>query len=164
MVKLISEKEKIHDIAKKIKDVKNGFYLGRGIDEKVAREGSLKMKEINYIHTEALPAGELKHGSIALIEKGVLVVAISTNLEMDEKVVSNIKEVKARGAYVVGVCKEGSLVPEVVDDVIQVRDSGELLTPVLAVVGLQFLAYYTSLEKGFDVDKPRNLAKSVTVE
>ena len=137
---------------------------GRGIDEKVAREGSLKMKEINYIHTEALPAGELKHGSIALIEKGVLVVAISTNLEMDEKVVSNIKEVKARGAYVVGVCKEGSSVPEVVDDVIQVKDSGELLTPVLAVVGLQFLAYYTSLEKGFDVDKPRNLAKSVTVE
>ena len=164
IVKLISEKEKIHNIAKKIKDVKNGFYLGRGIDEKVAREGSLKMKEINYIHTEALPAGELKHGSIALIEKGVLVVAISTNLEMDEKVVSNIKEVKARGAYVIGVCKEGSLVPEVVDDVIQVKDSGELLTPVLAVVGLQFLAYYTSLEKGFDVDKPRNLAKSVTVE
>ena len=164
VVKLISEKEKIHDIAKKIKDIKNGFYLGRGIDEKVAREGSLKMKEINYIHTEALPAGELKHGSIALIEKGVLVVAISTNLEMDEKVVSNIKEVKARGAYVIGVCKEGSLVPEVVDDVIQVKDSGELLTPVLAVVGLQYLAYYTSLEKGFDVDKPRNLAKSVTVE
>ncbi|WP_338942920.1 glutamine--fructose-6-phosphate transaminase (isomerizing) [Fusobacterium nucleatum] len=164
IVKLISEKEKIHNIAKKIKDIKNGFYLGRGIDEKIAREGSLKMKEINYIHTEALPAGELKHGSIALIEKGVLVVAISTNLEMDEKVVSNIKEVKARGAYVIGVCKEGSLVPEVVDDVIQVKDSGELLTPVLAVVGLQFLAYYTSLEKGFDVDKPRNLAKSVTVE
>jgi len=164
VVKLISEKEKIHDIAKKIKDIKNGFYLGRGIDEKVAREGSLKMKEINYIHTEALAAGELKHGSIALIEKGVLVVAISTNLEMDEKVVSNIKEVKARGAYVVGACKEGSLVPEVVDDVIQVKDSGELLTPVLTVVGLQYLAYYTSLEKGFDVDKPRNLAKSVTVE
>ena len=161
---LIKEKEKIHEIAKRIKDVKNGFYLGRGIDEKVAREGSLKMKEINYIHTEALAAGELKHGSIALIEQGVLVVAISTNLEMDEKVVSNIKEVKARGAYVVGVCKEGSLVPEVVDDVIQIKDSGELLSPVLAVVALQYLAYYTSLEKGFDVDKPRNLAKSVTVE
>jgi len=160
----IKEKEKIHEIAKRIKDVKNGFYLGRGIDEKVAREGSLKMKEINYIHTEALAAGELKHGSIALIEQGVLVVAISTNLEMDEKVVSNIKEVKARGAYVVGVCKEGSLVPEVVDDVIQIKDSGELLSPVLAVVALQYLAYYTSLEKGFDVDKPRNLAKSVTVE
>ena len=122
------------------------------------------MKEINYIHTEALAAGELKHGSIALIEQGVLVVAISTNLEMDEKVVSNIKEVKTRGAYVVGVCKEGSLVPEVVDDVIQIKDSGELLSPVLAVVALQYLAYYTSLEKGFDVDKPRNLAKSVTVE
>ena len=161
---LIKEKEKIHEIAKRIKDVKNGFYLGRGIDEKVAREGSLKMKEINYIHTEALAAGELKHGSIALIEQGVLVVAISTNLEMDEKVVSNIKEVKARGAYVVGVCKEGSLVSEVVDDVIQIKDSGELLSPVLAVVALQYLAYYTSLEKGFDVDKPRNLAKSVTVE
>ena len=161
---VIKNKNNIHEIAKNIKDMQNGFYLGRGIDEKIAREGSLKMKEINYIHTEALPAGELKHGSIALIEKDVLVVAISTNLEMDEKVVSNIKEVKARGAYVVGVCKEGSLVPEVADTTIQIKDNGDLLSPVLAVVGLQYLAYYTSLEKGFDVDKPRNLAKSVTVE
>ena len=161
---VIKNKNNIHEIAKNIKDMQNGFYLGRGIDEKIAREGSLKMKEINYIHTEALPAGELKHGSIALIEKGVLVVAISTNLEMDEKVVSNIKEVKARGAYVIGVCKEGSLVPEVADTTISIRDNGELLSPVLAVVGLQYLAYYTSLEKGVDVAKPRNLAKSVTVE
>ena len=161
---VIKNKNNIHEIAKNIKDMQNGFYLGRGIDEKIAREGSLKMKEINYIHTEALPAGELKHGSIALIEKNVLVVAISTNLEMDEKVVSNIKEVKARGAYVIGVYKEGSLVPEVADTTIQIKDNGDLLSPILAVVGLQYLAYYTSLEKGFDVDKPRNLAKSVTVE
>ena len=161
---VIKNKNNIHEIAKNIKDMQNGFYLGRGIDEKIAREGSLKMKEINYIHTEALPAGELKHGSIALIEKGVLVVAISTNLEMDEKVVSNIKEVKARGAYVIGVYKEGSLVPEVADTTIQIKDNGDLLSSILAVVGLQYLAYYTSLEKGFDVDKPRNLAKSVTVE
>lgn len=161
---LILDKNKIHEIAKKVKDIKNGFYLGRGIDEKVAREGSLKMKEVNYIHTEALPAGELKHGSIALIEKNVMVVGISTNLEMDEKVASNLKEVKARGAYIIGVCKEGSLLPEVADDSVVIKDSGELLSPVLAVVVLQYLAYYTSLEKGLDVDKPRNLAKSVTVE
>ncbi|CAM3060229.1 Glutamine--fructose-6-phosphate aminotransferase [isomerizing] [Streptobacillus ratti] len=161
---LIKDKHKIHNISIKIKDMKNGFYIGRGIDEKVAREGSLKMKEINYIHTEAIPSGELKHGSIALIENGVLVVAISTNLDMDEKVISNIKEVKARGAYVIGVCNKNSLISDVVDDVIQINSTGTLLTPFLAAISLQYLAYYTSFENGYDVDKPRNLAKSVTVE
>ncbi|WP_073508140.1 glutamine--fructose-6-phosphate transaminase (isomerizing) [Streptobacillus notomytis] len=163
-LELIKNREKIHNISIKIKDMKNGFYIGRGIDEKIAREGSLKMKEINYIHTEAIPSGELKHGSIALIEPGVLVVSISTNLDMDEKIISNIKEVKARGAYVIGVCKKESLVSEVVDDVIQINSTGTLLTPLLAAINLQYLAYYTSLENGYDVDKPRNLAKSVTVE
>ncbi len=161
---IIKNKEKIHEISKKIKDVKNGFYLGRGIDEKVAREGSLKMKEINYIHTEALPAGELKHGSIALIEKGVLVVTVSTVQKMAEKLLSNMKEVKARGAYVIGISTKNNDIKNVSDDMIEILYSGELLTPLLAVIALQYLAYYTSVEKGLDVDKPRNLAKSVTVE
>lgn len=162
--KIIGNKNTIYEIAKIIKDTQNGFYLGRGIDEKIAREGSLKMKEINYIHTESLPAGELKHGSIALIENGVLVVVISTDLEMDEKTVSNIKEVKARGAYVVGVAKKGSLVSEAADKYIEIEDSGLLLTPLTAAIALQYLAYYTAYAKGYDMDKPRNLAKSVTVE
>ncbi|MDY5306163.1 glutamine--fructose-6-phosphate transaminase (isomerizing) [Fusobacterium gastrosuis] len=162
--KIIENKNTIYEIAKIIKDTQNGFYLGRGIDEKIAREGSLKMKEINYIHTESLPAGELKHGSIALIENGVLVVVISTDLEMDEKTVSNIKEVKARGAYVVGVAKKGSLVSEAADKYIEIEDSGLLLTPLTAAIVLQYLAYYTAYAKGYDMDKPRNLAKSVTVE
>lgn len=162
--KIIENKNTIYEIAKIIKDTQNGFYLGRGIDEKIAREGSLKMKEINYIHTESLPAGELKHGSIALIENGVLVVVISTDLEMDEKTVSNIKEVKARGAYVVGVAKKGSLVSEAADKYIEIEDSGLLLTPLTAAIALQYLAYYTAYAKGYDMDKPRNLAKSVTVE
>lgn len=157
-------KRAIQGIARKIKDTKNGFYIGRGIDEKVAREGSLKMKEINYIHTEALAAGELKHGSIALIENGVLVVVIATNLELDEKIVSNIKEVKARGANVVAISKKGSLVKEVADECIEIEDSGDLLSPLLAAIATQYLAYYTAYEKGYDMDKPRNLAKSVTVE
>lgn len=161
---IVKNKNIIKEIAKKIRNTKNGFYLGRGIDEKVAREGSLKMKEINYIHTESLPAGELKHGSIALIEEGVIVVAISTDLEMDEKMVSNIKEVKARGAYVIGVAKKGSLVSDSADEYIEVEDSGRLLTPLAAAIVLQYLAYYTALAKGYDMDKPRNLAKSVTVE
>lgn len=161
---VIENKENIHNIAKKIKSSKNGFYLGRGIDEKVAREGSLKMKEINYIHTEALPAGELKHGSIALIEKDVLVVAISTVLDMAEKMLSNIKEVKARGAYVVGIGLKEMNLETAADETIEISNTGDLLTPLLAVVALQYLAYYTSVEKGLDVDKPRNLAKSVTVE
>lgn len=162
--KIIENKNNINKIAKKIKNCKNGFFLGRGIDEKIAREGSLKMKEINYIHTESLPAGELKHGSIALIEEGVLVVAISTNLEMDEKTVSNIREVKARGAYVIAVGKKGSLVSNSADEYFEIDDSGELLSPLAAAVVLQYLAYYTALAKGYDMDKPRNLAKSVTVE
>lgn len=161
---LAQEKDKIHSIAKEIKDCKNGFYLGRGIDEKVAREGSLKMKEINYIHTEALPAGELKHGSIALIEEGILTVIICTDSELEEKIISNIKEVKARGAYVISVSKESEEMKLSADQSIFIKDSGKLLNPLLAVIALQYLAYYTSLEKGFDVDKPRNLAKSVTVE
>lgn len=162
---ILQNKEKIREIAKKIKDRKNGFYLGRGIDDKIAKEGSLKMKEVSYVHTESFPAGELKHGPIALIEEGTMVVVVSTQDKMVEKVASNIKEVRARGAYVLAITKRNHKeVIEVADDVILVGDNGELLTPELAVIPMQLLAYYTAVEKGLDVDKPRNLAKSVTVE
>ena len=158
-------KEKIKNIASEIKNRKNGFYLGRGIDEKVAREGALKMKEITYIHTESFPAGELKHGTIALIEPETMVVVVATQENMAEKMVSNIKEVKARGAFVIAVTKKKfKEIENAADRVIYVEEIDELIAPLLAVVPLQLLAYYTAAEKGLDVDKPRNLAKSVTVE
>ena len=162
---IFNSKEKIKGIAETIKDKKNGFYIGRGIDEKVAREGSLKMKEITYIHTEAFPAGELKHGTIALIENGTMVVVVATQEDMIEKVVSNIKELKARGAYIISITKNSYKdIREVSDKVLYISDIDDLLAPVLAVIPAQLFAYYTAVAKGLDVDKPRNLAKSVTVE
>lgn len=162
---IIQAKEKIHQRAKLIKDNKNGFYIGRGIDEKIAREGSLKMKEITYIHTEAFAAGELKHGTIALIEHGTMVIAIATQEEMIEKMISNIKEIKARGGYVIAITKEKYKdIIDVADSSIFIGDIDDMLAPTLAAISLQLLAYYTAVEKGLDVDKPRNLAKSVTVE
>ena len=162
---IFNSKEKIKGIAETIKDKKNGFYIGRGIDEKVAREGSLKMKEITYIHTEAFPAGELKHGTIALIENGTMVVVVATQEDMIEKVVSNIKELKARGAYIISITKNSYKdIIDVSDEVLAISDIDDILAPVLAVIPAQLLAYYTAVAKGLDVDKPRNLAKSVTVE
>lgn len=162
---VLSSKEAIREIAKKIKDKRNGFYIGRGIDDKCAREGSLKMKEITYIHTEAFSAGELKHGTIALIEDGTMVVAIITQEDMLEKMISNIKEVKARGAYVITLTKEKyKNVADISDEIMTIEDIDDILAPTVANVALQLLAYYTAVEKGLDVDKPRNLAKSVTVE
>lgn len=162
---IFDSKEKIKGIAETIKDKRNGFYIGRGIDEKVAREGSLKMKEITYIHTEAFPAGELKHGTIALIEKGTMVVVVATQKDMVEKVVSNIKELKARGAYIISITKNSYKdIIDVSDEVLAISDIDDILAPVLAVIPAQLLAYYTAVAKGLDVDKPRNLAKSVTVE
>ena len=162
---IFDSKEKIKGIAETIKDKRNGFYIGRGIDEKVAREGSLKMKEITYIHTEAFPAGELKHGTIALIENGTMVVVVATQENMIEKIVSNIKELKARGAYIISITKNSYKdIREVSDKVLYISDIDDLLAPVLAVIPAQLFAYYTAVAKGLDVDKPRNLAKSVTVE
>lgn len=162
---IFNSKEKIKGIAETIKDKRNGFYIGRGIDEKVAREGSLKMKEITYIHTEAFPAGELKHGTIALIENGTMVVVVATQEDMIEKVVSNIKELKARGAYIISITKNSYKdIIDVSDEVLNISDIDDILAPVLAVIPAQLLAYYTAVAKGLDVDKPRNLAKSVTVE
>lgn len=153
------------EIANEIKDSQSIFYLGRSIDYYTALEGALKLKEISYIHTEAFPAGELKHGTIALIEEGTPVIAIATQQGLYEKMVSNIKEVKARGAYVIGITRaKNTDLESVCDRVIYLEESFNIFMPLLSVILPQLLAYYTSLVKGNDVDKPRNLAKSVTVE
>lgn len=141
------------------------FYIGRSLDYDVALEGALKLKEISYIHAEAYASGELKHGTLALIVEGVPVIALATQKSVYEKTLSNIKEVKARDAVVIGIAAEGDTeLEKYLDHVIFVPNTDELLIPLLAVVPLQLLAYYAAITRGCDVDKPRNLAKSVTVE
>ena len=160
----VLEKEKdIKEIARKFINAKSIFYLGRSIDHALANEGALKLKEISYIHAESFAAGELKHGTIALIENMTPVVAIMTQKDLYDKMLSNIQEVKARGAYIVAVTNDNEKI-KFADDKIQIPEFCQMLTPILAVIPLQILAYYTSYLKGYDVDKPRNLAKSVTVE
>lgn len=165
----VKEALKTDDAAKKIADdiykETDIFYLGRGLDYAVAMEGSLKLKEISYIHSEPYAGGELKHGPIALIEKGTVVIALNTNNELKGKMESNIKEVVTRGAYIVGILPEGFTdIGESYDKIIKIPDTIPLLAPVTAVVPLQLLSYYVAIKKGCNVDKPRNLAKSVTVE
>ncbi len=140
------------------------FFIGRGLDYAISLEGSLKLKEISYIHSESYAAGELKHGTISLIEDGTPVIAVATQNELYEKTLSNIKEVKARGARVLMLINDGKTPEEFADDVISVPDTAEIFKPSLNVVPLQLFAYYMSVLRGNDVDKPRNLAKSVTVE
>lgn len=141
------------------------LYIGRGLDYALSMEGSLKLKEISYIHSESYAAGELKHGTISLITEGMPAIAVVTQKTLVEKTVSNMKEMKARGAYVIAVCAEGITIDsDAVDYVIQLPECPDILAPMTAVVPLQLIAYYTSVLKGNDVDKPRNLAKSVTVE
>ncbi len=141
------------------------FFIGRGIDYPLCLEGALKLKEISYIHCEGYGAGELKHGTISLIEPGTVVAAVATDDSLFGKMISNIKEVHARGAYVIAVVKRGTEgIEEIADKVIYVPRASRYLTPSLTVVPLQLLAYHTTIERGCDVDKPRNLAKSVTVE
>ncbi|MFE5323587.1 glutamine--fructose-6-phosphate transaminase (isomerizing) [Paenibacillus sp. NPDC056579] len=155
----------IEQIAKEVAKVDDLYFIGRGIDAMVALEASLKLKEISYIHSEAYPAGELKHGSLALIEEGTPVIALATQEALLEKTISNIKEVKARGAYVTAVALAGNIdIAKTADEVIYVPRTHALLTPAVSVIPLQLLAYYAALARGNDVDKPRNLAKSVTVE
>ena len=144
---------------------KDIFFIGRNVDWAIALEGSLKLKEISYIHSEAYAAGELKHGTISLVEPGTLVVALCTYGPLQEKMVSNIREVKARGAIVLALAEEGQpQVAEAADHVVWLPKADPLLAPSLAVIPLQLFAYYVALLKGCDIDKPRNLAKSVTVE
>ena len=162
---VLEKAEEIKALSEEYKDVDKVFFIGRSLDHAVAMEGSLKLKEISYIFSEAYAAGELKHGTIALVEDGTLVFALATQDRLFEKSVSNMKEVKARGAHVIAVAKEGNReVEKVADRVIYIPDTTDLLTPVLAVIPLQLFAYYIAVARGCDVDKPRNLAKSVTVE
>ncbi len=161
----IANKERIQWFASKHSNANDIFYLGRGLDYAISLEGSLKMKEISYIHSEAYAAGELKHGTISLIEDGMLVIGILTQGELMEKTVSNMAECKARGAYLMGVTADGNYgIEDSVNFAIYVPRADEHFIGSIAVVPLQLLGYYTSVAKGLDVDKPRNLAKSVTVE
>jgi len=163
--KIFEQKDEIKRVAESLYTHKDIFYLGRGLDYMVSLEGSLKLKEISYIHSDAYAAGELKHGPIALIEKGTPVIALLTQNSLSEKMISNIKEVKARGAYVVAVAMEGNKAAEhVADEIIYIPEIDERLASILTVVPLQLFSYYCATLKGCDVDKPRNLAKSVTVE
>lgn len=161
--KVLESDEEIKKFAKKIYKEKDAFFIGRGIDETVAREGSLKLKEISYIHAESYAAGELKHGPIALIEKGVTVVGIMTDKDLIKKTISNIQEVITRGAKTLIITDE-KIDDKGFDKVINIPKSNNFISPILSIIPLQLLSYYISKNKGLDVDKPRNLAKSVTVE
>ena len=155
--------EEIKKFAQKMYQEKDVFFLGRGIDETVAKEGSLKLKEISYIHSESYAAGELKHGPIALIENGITVISIMTDENLVKKTVSNIQEVITRGAKTLVVTNQ-DIDKNMFDEVITIPKTNCFVSPILSAIPLQLLAYYISKEKGLDVDKPRNLAKSVTVE
>ncbi len=165
-IKTALECDKIADtLAQRVATKANMFFIGRGIDYPLCLEGSLKLKEISYIHCEGYGAGELKHGTISLIEPGTIVAAVATDDSLYSKMVSNIKEVHARGAHVIAIVKEGTVDAEkIADQVIYIPKASRYLTPSLTVIPLQLLAYHTTVRKGLDVDKPRNLAKSVTVE
>ncbi|MFU0831659.1 MAG: Glutamine--fructose-6-phosphate aminotransferase [isomerizing] [Oscillospiraceae bacterium] len=163
--KMLEHRETLQKFASNNYMHRNMFFLGRGIDYAVAMEGALKLKEISYIHSEAYAGGELKHGTIALIEDGTVVIALATQSSLYDKMVSNIREVTTRGAKVLAFTTEGNIgIEKVVDAVLYLPNITDVLTPVLSVIPLQLLAYYTAVQKGCDVDKPRNLAKSVTVE
>ena len=140
------------------------FFIGRGIDYYLSLEGSLKLKEISYIHAESYAAGELKHGTISLIEEGTPVIAIITDKALASKTISNIKEVLARGAYVILICSENINVDsDVYNELITIPDNN-YLTPILTIISMQLLSYYIAKKRNCDIDKPKNLAKSVTVE
>ena len=165
MEKIIAEKERIQWFASKIVNARDMFFIGRGLDYAISLEGSLKMKETSYIHSESYAAGELKHGAISLIEKNLLVIGVLTQGELMEKTISNMEECKARGAYLLGVTTNGNYaVEDEVNFTIYVPREDPYFAGSLAVIPLQLLSYYTCVARGLDVDKPRNLAKSVTVE
>ncbi len=162
---ILSDKDRIQWFASKYANAKDVFFIGRGIDYAISMEGSLKMKEISYIHSEAYAAGELKHGTISLIEDGVLVVGVATQEKLFEKTISNLAEVRSRGAYLMGLTTNGNYnIEDNADFAVYVPRTEQYFTTSLAIIPLQLLGYYVSVAKGLDVDKPRNLAKSVTVE
>ena len=163
--KILEDKERLQWFAAKFANIRDAFFIGRGIDYAVSLEGSLKMKEISYIHSEAYAAGELKHGPISLIENGTLVISVITQQDLFEKTVSNMVECKSRGAYIMGLTTYGNYsIEDNADFTAYIPKTDPLFAASLAVVPLQLLGYYVSVAKGLDVDKPRNLAKSVTVE
>jgi glucosamine--fructose-6-phosphate aminotransferase (isomerizing) len=162
---ILRSAEEIKDISKLFTFASNFIFLGRGLNFPVALEGALKLKEISYIHAEGYPAAEMKHGPIALIDEDMPVVFIATKDSSYEKVVSNIQEVKARKGRVIAIVSEGDVqVKEMVDFAIEVPNTDEILQPLLTVIPLQLLSYYIAVMRGRNVDQPRNLAKSVTVE
>ena len=162
---ILGDKERIQWFASKYANAKDVFFLGRGVDYATSLEGSLKLKEISYIHSEAYAAGELKHGTISLIEDGILTVAVVTQPDLYEKMISNIVEVRTRGGYIFTLTNKGNCVIEDNSDfTVYIPKTHPCFTPSLAVIPLQLFGYYVSVAKGLDVDKPRNLAKSVTVE
>ena len=163
--RVLEDKERIQWFASKYANAHDIFFIGRGLDYAISLEGSLKMKEISYIHSEAYAAGELKHGTISLVEDGTLVIGVATQQALFEKTVSNLVEVKSRGAYLMGLTSFGSYaIEDTVDFAVYVPKTEPFFAASLAVVPLQLMGYYVSVAKGLDVDKPRNLAKSVTVE
>jgi len=162
---MISMNDYIEDISKKFVNSSNFLYLGRGYNFPVALEGALKLKEISYIHAEGYPAAEMKHGPIALIDENMPIVVIATKKGHYEKVVSNIQEVKARNGVVIAIVTKGDVaVKAIADYVIEVPEVAEPLVPILANIPLQLLSYHIAVMRGCNVDQPRNLAKSVTVE
>ncbi len=163
MESILNDHTVIRNFCNDIKDATDVFYLGRGGDTPLAMEGALKLKEISYIHAEAYPSGELKHGPMALIEKGTPVIFLSTQTTLQQKTESNIREVISRGAYTFGIIKEG-FKADFCDDYYKIPTTDDLFSPLLTAITMQLIAYYTASIKGIDLDKPRNLAKSVTVE
>ncbi len=162
---ILGDKERIQWFATKYSNAEHIFFIGRGVDYASSMEGSLKLKEISYIHSEAYAAGELKHGTISLIEDGILTVAVSTQPDLYEKMISNTEEVKTRGAYIFALVSEDNQgMKDIGDFVVEIPHTDPCFAPSLSVVPLQLFGYYVSVAKGLDVDKPRNLAKSVTVE
>ena len=165
MQSVLDDKERLQWFAAKYSRAKDVFFIGRGIDYAAVMEGSLKMKEISYVHSEAYAAGELKHGTISLVEKRILVICTLTQPALYEKMISNMREVKTRGGYLFGLTRRGNYnIEDTADFSVYLPVNEDLFMPSLAILPLQLLGYYISVAKGLDVDKPRNLAKSVTVE
>jgi glucosamine--fructose-6-phosphate aminotransferase (isomerizing) len=162
---VLQQNDAVKALAEKYKDAYDFLYLGRGYNFPVALEGALKLKEVSYIHAEGYPAAEMKHGPIALVDEHLPVVFVATKDSYHHKVISNMQEIKARKGKVISVITEGDTVsPSLSDDIIILPPADEIVAPMLSTIPMQLLAYYIGIAKGYDVDKPRNLAKSVTVE
>jgi glucosamine--fructose-6-phosphate aminotransferase (isomerizing) len=162
---VLSREAEVEKAAVAVADAEDMYFIGRGLDYAIAMEGSLKLKEISYLHSEAMPAGELKHGTLALITEGVPVVVVLTQRDVYDKTISAVQEVKARGGKIIAVAYDSDTeISSHADVVLRIPDMEDLLAPVAAVVPLQLLAYHVAKLRGHDIDQPRNLAKSVTVE